>query len=222
MTYSFIQTLLAAADEYERSLPTAALASEAGFGQWLLARAGVSPEAAPEVRRRPEKPFITPESEICTLLTIVYRYVRGHVRQALDGSPLTTFDDFTYLAALLEAEPGALTKSELIEQNIQEKATGIEVIRRLLARDFVTQTPHPTDRRAKHLRLTHAGRGVLFAAFGPMGQVAQLSVSPLNPAEKQLLLRLLSKLDAFHHPLFLAGRAGARTDLSSRHAPPPE
>ncbi len=226
MTYSFIQALLASADEYEHSLPADAAASEVGFGQWLLARAGaevaVAVEAVPEVRRRAEQPFITPESEICTLLTITYRYVRGYVRQALADSPLANFDDFTYLAALLEAEPGALTKSELIEHNIQEKATGIEIIRRLLARGFVTQTPHPTDKRAKHLRLTHAGRGVLFAAFGPMGQVAHLSVSPLNTAEKQLLLRLLSKLDFFHHPIFMASKADSIETLMARHLPPPE
>ncbi len=226
MTYAFIQALLASADEYEHSLPAAAAASEAGFGQWLLARAGAEaiPEVpeVPEIRRRAEQPFITPESEICTLLTITYRYVRGYVRQALADSPLANFDDFTYLAALLEAEPGALTKSELIELNIQEKATGIEIIRRLLARGFVTQTPHPTDKRAKHLRLTHAGRGVLFAAFGPMGQVAALSIGPLTPPEKQLLLRLLSKLDGFHHPIFLASKADSFETLVERHRSSPK
>ncbi len=229
MTYPFLHALLMQAEAFEAASAPAVgedTPDLAAFGRWLTAQApapeAVAPAivlpALPDVRRLPPNEYESPESEISTMLTFLYRYVRSYARLALAGSPLTTFDDFTYLATLLGAEPAPLTKSELIERNIQEKATGTEVIRRLLRQGFVAETPHPTDKRAKHLHLTPIGRGVLFTSFRQMSQVATLGAGPLTAPEKQGLLRLLRKLDHFHHPIFTKP-GGTLEELLAQHLP---
>jgi MarR family transcriptional regulator, lower aerobic nicotinate degradation pathway regulator len=241
MKYAFLHALLTEAEAYEAVNPSLADSAElANFGYWLTQRTAApgvfvesdsvpsspitvppAPPADADLRRLPTNDHETVDSEIGALLTFVYRYVRSYARLGLEDSPLTTFDDFTYLATLFGHEPTPLTKSALTEHNIQEKATGIEVIRRLLRQGFIVEEAHPTDKRAKNLRLTPSGRAVLFTSFERMSQVAKLSAAPLSHDEKHTFLRLLRKLDHFHHPLFAASRADSIETLVARHLPPP-
>ena len=237
MSYPFLRVLLAEAEAFEAAQPPTATPTLAAFSRWLAASAEsaiAAPEPAtptlpappvtpitPEIRRLPPSEHGSQDAEIATFLTFLSRYVRSYVRLGLENSPLTTFDDFTYLATLLRSEPAPLTKSQLTEQNIQEKATGTEIIRRLLKRGFIAEEPHPTDKRAKQLRLTPTGRGILFASFERMSHVAALGAGNLTDPEKNTLLVLLRKLDHFHHPLFVAGagRGEPIEALVARHLP---
>jgi DNA-binding MarR family transcriptional regulator len=159
------------------------------------------------------------------MIAYLYRYSRSYSKKSLEHSPLVTADDFAYLAVLNAR--GSLTKTELIELNIHEKTTGIEIIKRLLNSGLVEQRDDETDKRSKRLTLTDRGRGVLFASFPGMGQVATLTAGNLSESEKMQLLYLLNKLHLFHNAIHKECRDDSLEEISAQWlrspaTPPPD
>ncbi|MBC8151511.1 MAG: winged helix DNA-binding protein [Bacteroidetes bacterium] len=119
-------------------------------------------------------------SLLAQYISMTYRYVRHYVRKALAATPLITFDDFICLVILLET--GSLTKMELIEATINEKPSGLLVIKRLLDAGFVQQVTDQTDRRSKRISLTPArrsrGGAGRYAGHGPGRPVGGRCVQP--------------------------------------------
>ena len=215
--YALLQELLPLLAEFEATRPdTDGPEALGAFLRWLPAQAPVAPAAPtyPGARAAPNR-YETPESLLGKLVTFLYRYVRGYSRLALADTPLVTFDDFTYLIMLFAEGP--FSKSELIARNIQEKATGTEVIRRLLRQQLVREDAHASDRRRKVLHLTPAGQALMLQVLPRMSQISQLSAGNLSPAERQQLVHLLHKLDAFHHPIFAGPKADNFDQFMEKH-----
>jgi DNA-binding MarR family transcriptional regulator len=198
MNYDLIKQLVTLAEKFEfsagqgRDLPA--------FSAWLYAQ--THPETGQETPA-PTSPMPTSEtleSIITKLVIFMYRYAKGYLKKALEGTALQTADEFVYLTALLH-RPG-LTKMELIELNLHEKTSGMEIIKRLLARGLVQQQEGESDRRSKQLYITEIGRTVLLPIFERMHQVSQLVSGNLASKEKEHLVGLLHKLNDFHHPIF--------------------
>lgn len=147
-------------------------------------------------------------------ISTAYRYVRHYVRQALEATPLLTFDDFICLVILMETDN--LTKMELIAAAINEKAAGMLVIKRLLDAGFVNQVTDEVDRRSRRVSITAAGRGVVQTMIPAMQQVAQLVAGDLTPAEQLQFLQQLMRFDAYHKPRFLAAKETASDVLIRR------
>jgi|SRR6476661_3295136 len=217
MDFSLLKQLLTHAEDFQRQQPDPqAPGSLAEFSAWLQQR--VSPaERLEAVAREPRRPTESDESQIGMLATFIYRYLRGYSRLALAGTPLATLDDFAYLATVYGHQP--ISKTEAIARNIQEKATGTEVIKRLLAAGLIREEASATDRRRKLLTVTEEGGALLFRLFARMDQVAQMGAGNLSPAERQQLVYLLLKLDAFHNPVFRAPRPDSFEELLRRHFP---
>jgi MarR family transcriptional regulator, lower aerobic nicotinate degradation pathway regulator len=221
MDYSLVKQLVALAEEFHRESGAASPGPEAelaDFSRWLQARTGTADAPRREsVEREPSHPMETAASVIGKFVTFMYRYLRTYSRLALLHTPLITYDDFSYLAAVYGRGP--LSKSELITRNIHEKPTGSEIIRRLLAAGLIQEAPHATDRRRKLLSLTTAGQQVLFEAFASMSQVAAMAAGNLTAAEQEQLAYLLTKLDAFHFPVFAAARPASLEEMRQKHFP---
>ncbi len=130
----------------------------------------------------------------------LYRFARSYTKIALENSPLTTVDDFLYLGKVMEV--GHCTKTELIEYNVHEKTSGMEIIKRLLKNDFLAQEDDPNDGRSKRLTVTPQGKDEFFTALEAMKKSADLVGGPLSTVEKLHLMHLLQKLHDFHKPLF--------------------
>lgn len=202
MKYAFLKELMGLAEEYEASAEGRA-PSSADFAAWLLMR-GKQPVPDKHIGDRHLVHGVRAEqteTAIARMVIYMYRYAKAYTKKALEGSPLQTADEFGYLATLLSFDQ--LKKSELISLNIQEKPTGMEVIKRLLAAGLIDQMDDESDRRSKLLRINDSGRAVLFRLFARMGKVSELVGGELTASEKQLLLHLLRKLDDYHHDIFL-------------------
>ncbi|MCC3160429.1 MarR family winged helix-turn-helix transcriptional regulator [Hymenobacter sp. 15J16-1T3B] len=220
MDYSLIKQLVLLSEEFHRDSPQSVdSATElAEFSRWLQARTGSADAPRRQtVEREPSHPMETAASVIGKFVTFMYRYLRTYSRLALLNTPLITYDDFTYLATVYGRGP--LSKSELITRNIHEKPTGSEIIRRLLAAGLVQEAPHATDRRRKLLSLTPEGQRVLFEVFASMSQVAAMAAGNLSAAEQEQLAYLLTKLDAFHFPVFAAARPASLEEMRQQHFP---
>lgn len=141
------------------------------------------------------------EDEIIILLVFAYRYIRGYIKKAIEGSECQTMDDFAYLISLWGQ--GDMSKTELIEFHIHEKASGMEVIKRLLQRDLIEQRNNMQDKRSKLLSITSKGNEEIMKLLPTMGKITQLGMGNLDEQERKTLFYLLDKLHVFHNPIFI-------------------
>ncbi|WP_448517843.1 MarR family winged helix-turn-helix transcriptional regulator [Rhodoflexus sp.] len=208
MSYAFIRQLTEAAEQYEAQKGNPQ--DLAAFGAWLQARhSGTQPPlqqpSGPQAARE------TIESRIGSYIIFLYRYAKSYTKKALEGSPLQTIDEFSFLISLMFG--GSKTKTELIQHTVQEKTSGMEVIKRLLRQGFIRQEEDSTDRRSKRLYITPSGQQVLFELFEKMNQVSQIVAGNLSTAERELLAQLLHKLHLFHKPIFLERKEASLTEI---------
>ena len=202
MKYAFLTELIELAEQYERSDGGYAPTTE-GFARWMLGGMGQDEfvdERVGEAHKQFPGATEQIETTIARMVIYLYRYAKLYSKKALEGSIIQSPDEFGYLATLLSFDK--LSKSELIAKNIQEKPTGMEIIKRLLAQGLVAQEDDTHDRRSKLLHITDRGKGVLFQAFGKMSKVSDLIGGNLSMQEKEHLVYLLRKLDHFHYDLY--------------------
>jgi DNA-binding MarR family transcriptional regulator len=136
------------------------------------------------------------DNNIGRLFVFMSRYAKFYIKKALEDTPLQAAEDFTALAILLTHSH--LSKSELISYNLQEKASGTEVIRRLIASGLVRQWDDLKDKRSKHIAITDQGKELLYRVFEHTNYVGKIITGKLTIAEKFTLQYLLQKLENFH------------------------
>jgi DNA-binding MarR family transcriptional regulator len=136
------------------------------------------------------------DNNISRLFVFMSRYAKSYIKKALEGTPLQTAEDFTALAILLTHDH--LSKSDLISYNLQEKTSGTEVIRRLIASGLVRQWHDVKDKRSKHIAITDDGKNLLYQVFEHTNYVGKVITGKLTTAEKFTLQYLLQKLENFH------------------------
>lgn len=137
------------------------------------------------------------DNNIARLFVYMSRYAKSYIKKVLDGTPLQTAEDFTGLAILLTHDH--LSKTELISHNLQEKTSGSEVIRRLIAAGLVRQWDSLADKRSKQIGITEEGKELLYRVFNDMNHVGQMITGKLTVSEKLTLQYLLQKLEDFHY-----------------------
>jgi MarR family transcriptional regulator, lower aerobic nicotinate degradation pathway regulator len=134
------------------------------------------------------------------LLVSMYRYAKSYARKAIpEGSPIA-FDDYSYLVVLFYE--GRQTKMQLIERNIQEKSTGMEIIKRLIKLELVQQIDNEEDKRSKFVFLTPYGSECMAAIQANMWELTKTVNGNLTLEETKTLHGLLEKLDYFHKSHF--------------------
>ena len=136
------------------------------------------------------------DNNIGQLFVYMSRYAKSYIKKALDDTALLTAEDFTALAILLTHDN--LSKSELIQYNLQEKTSGTEVIRRLLAAGLIEQWDDEKDKRSRQIAITDQGKQLLYAVFEDMNHVGKMISGNLTVSEKLTLRYLLQKLEDFH------------------------
>ena len=161
-------------------------------------------ETSPDVRFGNEEPVATDlayqiDNNIGRLFIYMSRYAKSYIKKALEGTPLQTGEDFTCLAILLTHED--LSKGDLISKNIQEKTSGTEVIRRLIAAGLAKQWDDANDKRGKRIAITQQGKELLYSIFEDMSYVGKMVTGDLSFTEKLALQHLLQKLENFHYQL---------------------
>lgn len=142
------------------------------------------------------------EEEISRLLVLMYRHAKGHLKAYLADFPDLNQEDFTYIYALKRA--GSLTKIQLIERNVHDRTTGLEVIRRLVKSGLFIEYTDPNDKRSMRVELTKKGEVAFLEIKSVTKKIAKLITGKLNMKEKSKLLEMLRKLDVFHQPLYLS------------------
>lgn len=161
----------------------------------------------------------SPESVINTLIVHMNRYAKSYSRSAIFGSEFSTQEEFIYLIVLRAF--GQMNKMELIKKNVQDKPTGMQIIKRLLKQEWIIQENSATDKRSKIIRLTEKGSAALDEQMDKIRQATNIVTGDLTHREKMELIRLLTKLDQFHKPIYSENLSHeALLDWTSTRYPP--
>jgi len=109
--------------------------------------------------------------------------------------------DFATLEILLNQGPQAVNE---IGRRVQLTSGSITTaIDRLEERGLVARGPHPTDRRARVVELTKAGKALITKVFAAHRAALEHATGSLSATERSTLIELLKKLgtsaDDHHH-----------------------
>jgi MarR family transcriptional regulator, lower aerobic nicotinate degradation pathway regulator len=141
----------------------------------------------------------------------IYRYNRFYIKKGLDATSLLTFDDFICLVILMEQ--GSLTKMDLVEETINEKTSGMLVIKRLIDQGFVVQTNDEDDRRSRRITITDKGRETVLKSIPDISQANDLYMGDLSATEQQQFVNLLLRLHHYHNPVYLHHKEATLNEL---------
>ncbi|GAB4408974.1 MAG: hypothetical protein OHK0039_12400 [Bacteroidia bacterium] len=211
-TYQLLAALLPKLEQYEQASGYQDASLE-GFASWLgqhLAFPGPRMLPPVDAASLSEAAEGYTETVLTMLIAYLYRYAKHYAKKALEGSPLSTLDDFTFLVTL--RYQGSLTKSELIHMHLLEITSGTEVIKRLGRQGFVEEYEDPDDRRSKRVKITGAGVQVLEDVMEQMDKVARIVTGNLDMQERAVLLPMLHRLNDFHSHIH---RNDRRSDLAT-------
>lgn len=200
MNYQLLKDVIDLVRDFEASTADQSgyNADVASFKQWLLL--GTMPQEQADPYYEGKEKGRSPESVISTLLVHLNRYAKNYGKAAIHDSPFSTQDEFSYLITLQSFGP--MGKMELIKKNIQDKPTGMQIVNRLIRQGWVSQQPSETDKRSKTIILTKKGAFALSQQMAEIRKASSIVTGDLSEPEKKQLIHLLSKLDAFHKPIF--------------------
>lgn len=201
MNYNLIKDLLDLVEDFEKENVKKKLYGNDidGFKQWFI-RSVEDKFPKEEPNWEGKEKGRSPESVINTLIVHMNRYAKNYSKSAIYGSDFSTQEDFIYLINLKAF--GSMTKMELIKKNIQDKPVGMQIINRLIENDWVTQTASKTDKRSKVIEINKNGLEALNKQMDKIRQATQIVTGDLDHEEKMELIRILSKLNDFHHPIY--------------------
>lgn len=195
MKYNLLKNVLELVEEFEIQANVNIDIND--FKSWIVANhSSTSNEPNWEGKEKGR----SPESVINTLIVHMNRYAKNYSKSAVYGSDFSTQEDFIYLINLKAF--GEMTKMELIKINVHEKPAGMQIINRLIAQGWVNQQGSETDKRSKVLKITDRGLDVLEKQMDNIRKATEIVTGDLTHNEKMELIRLLTKLNNFHQPIY--------------------
>lgn len=200
MNFELLHTIIDQFEIFEKDTTKSKTASIEDFAAFILAQSEVKKPKESSKQNKITQDEI--EVGISRLLVYMYRYARIHLKNAMVDFPELINEDFTYLYTLVRY--GNMTKIQLIERNIHEKSSGLEIIKRLLKHELVSESEDQNDKRSKQIMLTEKGKTAFHDSVETTTNVAKLISGNLNYEEKNTFFYLLKKLDSFHNPIYLS------------------
>lgn len=201
MKYSLMKDVIGLLEEFEEGAVEGGYPQNIqGFERWISDKSPSNDLEIEPVWLGKEKGR-SAESAISTMLVHMNRYAKSYSKSAIAGSPFSTQEEFIYLINLQAF--GAMSKMELIKRNIHEKPVGMQTINRLINLGWVSQRESSTDKRSKVVMITEEGIKILNDQMGRIRQATSIVTGNLTNKEKMDLIKLLSKLNDFHHALYM-------------------
>lgn len=202
MNYTLIKDIIEMVRRFEdENHETSRYSADAdGFERWLVDGFRRDQPTGPEPEWEGKDQGRSPDSVINTLIVHMNRYAKSYSRSAIYGSDFSTQEDFIYLINLKAFGP--MSKMDLIKKNVHEKPAGMQIINRLIAQGWVDQKESDSDRRRKVISITAEGLEALEGQMAQIRQATSIVTGDLTRPEKMELIRLLTKLNDFHRPIY--------------------
>ncbi|MEO0638692.1 MAG: MarR family winged helix-turn-helix transcriptional regulator [Bacteroidota bacterium] len=198
MRYKFLQHLLQVFDQYQdQDLPL----ETQDFGMWLVAQEERNPDETLEQEVA---------SHISTYLGKMGKFFSFYHKKVLKQTDLTSLDELIFLVTLYPSR--ILSKTDLIDENILEKTTGVEIIKRLKNRGYLEESADLEDKRKKNVQLSDKGKSLVELLDEDLQQVAVVMGATLTSKEQVQLFYLLKKLDTAHRKVYMDFRDASLAD----------
>ena len=148
----FLKTIMDLGFDYLKDHSDSTISMQ-GFADFVHAK---SSDDLSEIMAAPQNKvqLNTQKDDLGIYLVLLYRYAKEYVKVALRDSPLSTPDEFSFLITLYPNT--SRTKTELINEMVLNKTSGMEVIKSLLNKDLIREYEDPEDKR-KVPRIRPAG-----------------------------------------------------------------
>lgn len=198
--YDLIKFFIDKIEAYEQEQKGHNALSVEGFNDWMFQQFLNNKNVPKKETELKHAQGNEKDINLSVLIGTLYRYVKHYSKKVFESSQVQTIDEFTYLAVLMNY--GDMTKSALISYNVHEKTTGMEIIRRLIKYEFITQTDDFRDKRSQIIGITEMGKIEIFKLFREMSKVSTIVTGDLSSQEKMVLSYLLEKLDLFHRQIY--------------------
>lgn len=203
--YLLIKQLIDKVADYEETLSSSKEMNMEGFSNFIsntsnssfIQKRNLSGTLELEVQEKGNKQ----ETTIAILVTFIYRYAKLYAKKVLQHSQIYSLDDFSYVIILLTHE--SLSKKELIQKNVHEKTTGMEIIKRLIKQNLIYQFNDEIDKRSQRVAITDEGKRAVFSILHKLEDVSTIMTGNLTELEKNTLNTILKKLDHFHFDIFM-------------------
>jgi DNA-binding MarR family transcriptional regulator len=143
-----------------------------------------------QVSRKPG-PLGRPTGRVGQLLFVVQQAAQALAAERLEPLGLSP-RAWGVLSTL--AESGPLTQIELATTMAIDRTAMVYQLDELEEQSLVERVRHPRDRRAFLIHLTDGGQDVQRRAAAALAGAADTLLTPLDPAERELLNRLLAKV----------------------------
>ncbi|MGD9994351.1 MAG: MarR family winged helix-turn-helix transcriptional regulator [Salinivirgaceae bacterium] len=188
------------------------------FAQWLAYETQGTKTASNRKSTENNEPIYRQpvNALISILIGRMGKYARIYTKKILSKTNLSGLDDYSFMATLMFHE--RMTKSELIHYNLLDSVTsGADIIKRLINNGFIREEENPNDKRSKSVSITPTGRAMMIEVFKEMHLASEIVTGKLSETEKNTLVELLSKLDAFHKDIFENDRKLALNAIKNKH-----
>lgn len=139
----------------------------------------------------------SPDIHLTFLISLLGKHYKNYTRKILSGSEISNVDSYSFLYHLYLTE--SFRKMELINMHQLGAPTGIEIIKRLLARKMILEYDDPMDKRAKRIRITKKGINEIKRLNPEMDKIYKMMGGNLNLNSKIRLISELSELNEFHN-----------------------
>ena len=139
-----------------------------------------------------QPPGLRPELPERATFHLMRRALQQHQTQWTERLPEVTKPQYAVLRAVA-AEPGS-DQATVGRRAAVDKATLVPLLDRLVERGLVHRTADVTDRRRRHLELTHTGRELLARIIPVAEEVNMSMLGALTQAEHDVLRDLLTRL----------------------------
>ncbi len=166
-----------------------------GFRNWLSGQESRK-ESTRKLNWEGRESGRSAESMIATLFVHMNHYARNYFRSAIHGSEFSTPEEVIYLIVL--RFNSGLSKMELIKKNVHDKPVGMQIINRLIAKGWITQTRSDLDKRSMVISPTSEGLKALDNLMDKVRHATRVVTGDLTNDEKMNLIELLQKLNNFH------------------------
>ncbi len=173
-----IINLIQSFDEYQTQTQSTDVE---GFAYWILRNQNGKQGDETQLNR-----------DLGYVLNRVNRYSKLFAKQYLEGLPISSLDEFSFLTTIKIF--GNPSKSQVYEHTITELATGQQMMRRLLHIGLIAEIEDEKDKRIKRVKLTEEGEKVQQVAFEKIGEECNFKFKDLRHENKKVLLEILKQL----------------------------
>ncbi|MFM2267697.1 MAG: hypothetical protein RL757_1138 [Bacteroidota bacterium] len=175
------------------------------FAQWLLATSNQQKTRANSTlegdlqqyfdNNTSEYSYTAANSEAAYLIGRLNKFIKRYTKPLFSDLGITNQDEFAILAHVDYLKESI--KKTIIEDNLIDMSSGIDMMNRLLKRKWLIERTNPLDKREKLVSLTPEGKAVLLNIYKGLATIPDILVD-MSDAQKNIFVQRLKDLDDFH------------------------